>query len=226
MEINKTSDAAALAARAARRKKRRRIRKIKKIWNGITSALLAAALVLAILIWGLRLLGMEAYIVQSGSMEPALKVGAMVYVGKADPAGLEPGDIITFSLAGDTLVTHRIESAFTENNTRFFRTKGDANELSDSSPVPAENVVGKVRFSVPGLGYLVSYIQQPPGTYAAFAAVASLLLLTVLPEILFDDTPQKKKKPPAGKKAAEQRKPPEGPPSGTVNDTANKEDGK
>ena len=78
LERSERSERAARAARASKKRKRRRIRKIKKIWNGVTTVLLSIALVFAILIWGLRLIGMNVFIVQSGSMELELHVGALV----------------------------------------------------------------------------------------------------------------------------------------------------
>jgi len=192
-ERSERSERAARAARAAKKRKRRRIRKIKKIWNGITTVLLAIALVFAMLIWGLRLFGMNAFIVQSGSMEPELHVGALVYVSKADTDDLAVGDVITFKISEETLATHRIIEVVQESGSVAYRTKGDANEMEDSNLVAPQNVVGKVRFSVPELGYLVTYIQEPPGTYIAFCVVAGLLVLTILPDILFEDTSKKKK---------------------------------
>ena len=203
-ERSERSERAARAARAAKKRKRRRIRKIKKIWNGITTVLLSIALVFAILIWGLRLIGMNVFIVQSGSMEPELQVGALVYVSKADSDSLEVGDVITFRLSEDTLATHRIIEVVQENGSVAYRTKGDANEMEDSSLVAPQNVVGKVRFSIPELGYLVTYIQEPPGTYIAFCVVAGLLVLTILPDILFEDTSKKKK----GKSSRDKGSPP------------------
>lgn len=194
MEKSARSERAAREARLQKKRKRRRIRKIKKIWNGITTVLLAIALVFAILIWGLRLIGMNVFIVQSGSMEPELHVGALVYVSKVDTDDLAVGDVITFNISEDTLATHRIIEVVQESGSVAFRTKGDANEMADSNLVAQQNVVGKVRFSIPELGYLVTYIQQPPGTYIAFCVVAGLLILTILPDILFEDSSSKKKK--------------------------------
>ncbi len=181
----------ARAERALLRKKRKRIRRIKGIWNGITTVLVAAALVLAILIWGLRLIGMDAFIIQSGSMEPEYKVGGLVYVNEVDPNTLHIGDVITFRIGEDTLGTHRIIEVLEENGAPAFRTKGDANEFEDNALVTPETLVGKVRFTVPELGFFVAYIQEPPGSYFAFCVVAMLLVLTLLPDILFEDPAKK-----------------------------------
>lgn len=164
---------------------------IKQIWNVATTVLVALVVVLAGLIWGCRLLGMEAFVVQSGSMEPAHPVGSMVYVKEVDPAELEVGDVITFNLGKNIRGTHRIIEVVEENGSLAFRTKGDANDHADSGLVTPGDIVGKVLFSIPLMGYIVTYIQQPPGMYVAISAVAVILILIILPDIIFDD----KKKP-------------------------------
>jgi len=64
------------------------------------------------------------------------------------------GDIITFySPQSKKLTSHRvIESE--DSSAFYFRTKGDANEDADSAIVPFVNVVGKVCFHLPYLGYI------------------------------------------------------------------------
>lgn len=167
---------------------------IKRIWNAVTTLLIVALAALAILLWGVRLLGMDVYVVQSGSMEPQYPVGGVVYVKETDPDTLEAGDVITFKLSETTKGTHRIIEIVPDENapeTVRFRTKGDANEHEDSGLVEASNIVGKVVFGLPYLGYLVTYIQQPPGMYMAISAAAVVLLLIVLPDLLFEDKEKK-----------------------------------
>ena len=51
------------------------------------------------------------------------------------------------------MVTHRIVSVDREE--KLVTTKGDANQVCDASPVSWENIEGKVRFHIPGIGYLL-----------------------------------------------------------------------
>lgn len=166
--------------------------KVKKIWNAVTTVLIVAAVVLAALLWGSRLIGMDVFVVQSGSMEPEYHVGSLVYVKEADAGTLDVGDVITFQLSGDTLGTHRIIEVVYEDGEPAFRTKGDANDHEDNGLVTPAEIVGEVKFSIPYLGYLVVYIQGSPGKYVAIAAAAVLLLLVLLPDLLFDDKNEKK----------------------------------
>ena len=167
------------------------MKKIKRIWNTVTTVLVVLIVLLAALLWGPRLIGMDVFVVQSGSMEPDYHVGSVVYVRQTDAAELDVGDVITFHLSGNVRGTHRIIEVVEEDGTRAFRTKGDANDSPDNSLVTPSQIVGKVLFTIPWLGFLASYIQQPPGTYVMFSAIALILLLIILPDVLFDD---KKKK--------------------------------
>lgn len=140
---------------------------------------------------GGRLLGLKNYIVLSGSMEPAYHVGSLVYVKPVEPDTLEEGEVITFRLTGDSMVTHRIAEVIGSGENVQFRTKGDANDIEDGGLVPASNVVGKVIFSMPFLGYAASFIQTAAGRAALVAYGAFLLLMLILPELIFVDKKEK-----------------------------------
>lgn len=169
---------------------------IKRIWNIITSVLVAAVVVFALLLVGARIIGMQVFTVLSGSMEPAYHVGSLIYVKEVDPATLQSGDVITFMISEETVVTHRITQVVPDEedpSVLRFRTKGDANNAEDGSLVHYKNVIGTPVFTIPYLGYISNYIQNPPGTYVAVSGGAILLLLVFLPD-LFGDSKKKQKK--------------------------------
>ena len=160
---------------------------IKQIWNTVTTVLVSLMVILAALLWGFRLLGMDVFVVQSGSMEPAYHVGSLVYVKSVDATKLQTGDVITFELGGGVRGTHRIIEVLDENGTLSFRTKGDNNDHADYNPVLPADIIGQVKFTIPYLGFLITYIQQPLGTYITISVVAVILLLTILPDIIFSE---------------------------------------
>ena len=163
---------------------------LKKIWNVISSILVALVVILALLLVGARIIGLQVFTVLSGSMEPNYHVGSLIYVKNVDYKELEPGDVITFMLDEDTVATHRITEVVPDENepeTLRYRTKGDANEAEDGSLVHYKNVIGTPIFSIPYLGYVADYIQHPPGMYIAISAGAVLLLLVFIPDIFADD---------------------------------------
>ena len=165
-------------------------RSLKKIWNVISSILVAVVVLLALLLVGARIVGLQVFTVLSGSMEPTYHTGSLIYVKKVDPYTIEVGQPITFMLDESTIATHRVVGIVPDEEDPSvirFRTKGDANEAEDGSLVHYKNVIGTPIFSIPYLGYVADYIQHPPGTYVAISAGAVLLLLVFLPDVFADD---------------------------------------
>lgn len=185
-------------------------KQLKKVWNSVTSVLVALVVILALLLAGARLIGMQAFTVLSGSMEPTYHVGSLIYVKSVNYKDLKAGDVITFMLSQDTLATHRIVEVVPDDQdpeTLRYRTKGDANEAEDGSLVHYKNVVGTPVFTIPYLGYVANYIQNPPGTYIAICCGAVLLLLMFIPDLLSSDEPEEKpQQTKAPKKAGKKKK--------------------
>ena len=170
---------------------------LKKIWNVISSILVALVVLLALLLVGARIVGLQVFTVLSGSMEPTYHTGSLIYVKKVDPYTIKEGQPITFMLDENTVATHRVVGIVPDEEDPAvirFRTKGDANEAEDGSLVHYKNVIGTPIFSIPYLGYVADYIQHPPGMYIAISAGAVLLLLVFIPDIFADDKEQEKKK--------------------------------
>lgn len=127
------------------------------------------------------LLGLQAFAVTSGSMEPELPVGTAVYVKGAAFEDISEGDIITFLADGHgTKVTHRVTGVKKEE--QAFTTKGDANDIADARPVNYENVVGKVIYFLPYTGYLLILFSSKAGKISAICVLGILWLLTILLE--------------------------------------------
>ena len=168
---------------------------IKKIWNWISGVLVGIVVLLAIALVGVRVVGLNPYVVLSGSMEPTYHVGSLIYVKSVDYKELEVGDPITYMLSQDTVVTHRIIEVLIDeedpNTIRYF-TKGDANAVADGTSVHYKNIIGKPVFSIPFLGYVSNYIQNPPGMYVAIAAAALLIMLVFLPDLFAEEDKKNK----------------------------------
>ncbi len=172
-------------------------RSLKRVWNIVSSVLVAAVVILALLLVGARVVGLQVFTVLSGSMEPTYHTGSLIYVKKVDPYTIREGDPITFLLDENTVATHRVVEVIPDEEDSTvvrFRTKGDANDVEDGSLVHYKNVIGTPVFSIPYLGYVANYIQNPPGTYIAISVGAILLLLVFLPDIFSDDGKGKKAK--------------------------------
>lgn len=81
----------------------------KRIWNFISTLGVVLVICLAVLLVGVRLIGLTPYAVLSGSMEPTYHVGSLIYVKDIEPAEIEIGMPITFVVNEDLLLaTHRV----------------------------------------------------------------------------------------------------------------------
>lgn len=169
----------------------------KKIWNLFTTALTLLCVLLAVALVGVRLFGFQVFSVLSGSMEPNYHVGSLIYVKEVDYRELESGDVITYMLSEDTVSTHRIIEVVPDQDDPSvlrYQTKGDANEAEDGTLVHYKNVIGTPVFTIPYLGYVADFIQNPPGSYAAIAIGAALLALLFLPDLFREEEPRKRGK--------------------------------
>ena len=156
---------------------------LKKIWNIISTALVVLMVLCAVFLMGSRLLGYECYNVISPSMEPEYGVGDLLYVKDVDPTTIKEGDVITFIVNEDLVVgTHRVVRVDAENQ-RFY-TKGDANDIEDQNPVHFNNVIGVPQFSIPKLGYVSDFVQNPPGMYITIGVGIVLILLVFVPDMI------------------------------------------
>ena len=139
--------------------------------------------ILALLLVGVRLVGLRPMCVLSGSMEPTYHTGSLIYVKPCAPEDVQVGDPITFVLNEDLdVVTHRVVSIDAEN--QHFYTKGDANDAPDGAPVYFKNLIGRPVFTIPYLSYVSHWISNPPGMYLAIALALVLIILTFLPDVL------------------------------------------
>ena len=111
--------------------------------------------------------------VYTGSMEPAIPVGGIVVIKPVNPETLREGDIICFQLSESTSVTHRIINVTDEG----FKTKGDANEDPDQGIVEKENIIGKVIFIMPFIGYLGYFVRTPIGFILLIILPVSLIII-------------------------------------------------
>ena len=154
----------------------------KKAWNTISAILVVLMVVCAVFLMGSRVLGFKCYTVISGSMEPKYSVGDLLYVKSVDKTTIKVGDPITFVLNENLVVaTHRVVRIDTEK--QLFYTKGDANQIEDSEPVHFNNVIGVPKFSIPKLGYVSDFIQNPPGMYITIGLGIILIVAVFLPDV-------------------------------------------
>lgn len=152
--------------------------------------------------------GWHMYNVISGSMEPALKVGSLIYIHEDLPEDVQEDDIIAFysipevrspdaltdtaleegHVSGgpsgydfpddNSIITHRV----VKNNvvSGNFRTKGDANDSEDPMPVDYDFYIGRVKLSVPYMGAILTIMTSLQGKIAAGCVVALGVVLNLI----------------------------------------------
>lgn len=122
-------------------------------------------------------MGYEIYNVVSGSMEPTIPIGSIIYVKPSDPVDIEKGDIIAFE-SGDSIVMHRVIQNDVINGE--FTTKGDANAAEDINEVRYKNLVGVVAYHIPVLGQLLILYASSLGKICMISFAACGALLNIL----------------------------------------------
>lgn len=142
------------------------MRLLTSVFKGIVSVFLAVIFIIgigAVLSLLPERTGFHAFVVLSGSMEPAIPTGSLVLVSRRDAYHM--GDVVTRRTPGkgNATITHRIVDVSENHGSTTFHTKGDANESADEEDVRKENIVGRVLFSVPYLGYPVHATRTPVG---------------------------------------------------------------
>ena len=128
-----------------------------------------------------RLMGYEIYEVVSGSMEPEIPVGSVIYVKAADADTIREGDVIAFGKDG-SVVTHRVEeNRYVEGE---FITKGDANREEDMEPVRYDSLIGRVECHIPVLGIIMSLLAGNAGKLYAVILTGCGVMFHMLATIL------------------------------------------
>ncbi|MBQ3855957.1 MAG: signal peptidase I [Ruminococcus sp.] len=153
--------------------------------NSIITLFIAAAAAVVILM----IAGIRAYVVKTGSMEPAIMTGSICLVDqKAKVSDIKTGDIITFRISERTVVTHRAVRI----RDGMIYTKGDANNIEDEEAVTSEELVGKCILSIKGAGKVLKALRSPFGIVSA----AMLIVILIAADHILDndDTHTRRKK--------------------------------
>ena len=155
------------------------LRLISRIMRKIPLFLSTLIFLIALIVFVLFIAGIRPYVVKTGSMEPAFPVNCLCFVNRNIPLEeISVGDVISFSMGNDTVVTHRVTSI----SGKEYTTKGDANLTEDSAPVTEGNYIGKIIFMIPKTGHILSFLHTKAGLLTAAAVIVLLLIPNFLPE--------------------------------------------
>lgn len=165
-------------------KKKHKKSPVPAVCSVLGTAILIIIILLCIPFTLPKVTGGQLFSVISGSMEPEIPVGSLVYVKATDPKEIQENDVIAFYGGRDAtaIVTHRV----VENKIAMgqFVTKGDANQTEDMNPVDYEEFIGRVEWSVPQIGVLAQLLTGSQGKIAAASMVGFSLVLHVIAAML------------------------------------------
>lgn len=142
--------------------------------NVVGTLLLVAVIALCIPLTVPVVAGYQVFEVVSGSMEPEIPVGSVVYVKQVEPSTLKVGDVVAYQDESGVVV-HRV----TTNRTSIGElvTKGDANNVEDFSPIPYNAVLGRAEVHIPYVGTFMSIYSTMAGkVYLLLVAACGVML--------------------------------------------------
>jgi len=121
-------------------------------------------------------------VVRTGSMEPAVTAGSLVWITSSPEYQI--GDIVAFthpsSNSTAVVALHRIirqtVTSTTDGSSALFATKGDANTTADEWAVTQSDIYGRVRWAIPHLGYLIIWLQTDSGVLLSIVMPAVVLV--------------------------------------------------
>lgn len=152
-----------------------KIRPLNVLFNILAIITLIAVVFVAFNIFS----GAKGYAVITDSMSPEINRGDVVFVKQTDFNSLKQGDIVTVTFPdGSGYFTHRIIAI--DYDVQVIRTKGDANQSRDPQPSVKEQIVGKVWYSVPLLGYFsIAFSNLGAVKISVILAVAAIVLISL-----------------------------------------------
>ena len=109
-----------------------------------------------------NIFGVKNYIVLSGSMDPTIEVGDIVFV--KETKDVKEKDIIAFKVE-NSIVTHRVVEKIKKDSNTYYRTKGDANKSVDNELVKASDIEGRYVFRVGKIGKIIMFLKTKFGLF-------------------------------------------------------------
>ncbi len=136
----------------------------------------------------------KLFIVQSGSMAPAIKMGSIVMVKPVNDYKI--GDVVSFGEVTKikSPTTHRINDIKVSGGEPYYITKGDANNAPDQREITKREVIGRVLFSVPYMGYAVDFAKKPVGFMLLILVPATVIIYDEIKKIFGEIKKRKENK--------------------------------
>ena len=155
---------------------------MKNLLKNIIIKLLYILISIYLIIFIPSIWGEKPLVILSGSMEPILKVGGILYYKEENINDFNEGDVLVYQL-NDHIISHRIVKVLDDS----FITKGDNNKSFDIYEVLNYQILGKgTNWSIPYIGYYADFIYN----HKYLLVIAAGLIFM---DILYDNKREKMK---------------------------------
>lgn len=127
-----------------------------------------------------NIFGYKILQVMSGSMSGEFETGDTILIKEVKSEGdLKIGDVITYRIDKNTLVTHRIVNITKIGEKLNYTLKGDANNIEDSEKITFSNIEGIYVRKLNLIGKLITFMQKPYGLIITFMTPTLLILIVI-----------------------------------------------
>ena len=139
-------------------------------------------------------------VVVSGSMEPQIHKGDLLFVMGREPENIKngtiidkDGDIIVFNAQGLwpsaplEPIVHRVIDKYQVGDTWYFRPKGDANSIPDAAPIPDSRIIGVVVGGIPYIGWVKILLTESGLLIPLLVVISALLIISIVRDIYKGD---------------------------------------
>ena len=170
-------------------KKNKGIKKFIKIFNISISAILLIAMICVASLTIQKLIlkkevpnvfGYKILQVMSGSMSGEFETGDTIIIKNINnEKDLKIGDVVTFKVKKNTLVTHRIVDITKVDDKLMYTTKGDANNIEDIEKISISDIEGVYVKKIITIGKIINFMQKPYGMIITFTVPIILIIVII-----------------------------------------------
>ena len=124
--------------------------------NALPTGWIFTAIGCVAIVWfATGVLPIKPSLVPTGSMVPVINPGDVVLTTAVNTEAIKLGEIIEYKNSKENInVVHRVIEIGGDVQTRYFITKGDANNTPDADPVSPQAILGREIFIIPKLGWI------------------------------------------------------------------------
>ncbi len=154
-------------------------------------------------------------VVISGSMEPNIHTGDLLFIAGIDPEDIKNGtaedkngDVIVFNArdcpgwlnAPQEPIVHRVVDKKNISDTWYFKTKGDANTSEDPVFVPEGAIIGVVIGGIPYIGWVKIFLTNSGLLIPLLVVISALLIVSIVRDVIKGEPEEESKETKKNKK--------------------------